>query len=61
MNFLSNKLDGYIQEQRSSLTPPYPVRYIELLKTLVESDFGPKPSRQKLVIEIIIQIQKNSP
>ena len=37
---------------------PHPTRYIELLKSLVESDMGPKPARQKQVTDKIIDMQK---
>ena len=32
---------------RETNNPPFPARFVDLLKTLVESDLGPKPARQK--------------
>ena len=40
---------------------PYPTRFIELLKTLVESDLGPKPGRQKQVIDKVVEMQNSKP
>ena len=60
-NFLSNIRSLASQSQPEIKNPPYPVRYISLLKTLVESDIGPKPSRQKQVIEVLMRIQSEDP
>lgn len=38
--------------------PQYPVRFLELLKTFVKSEIGTKPSRQKQVTEVVMEIQQ---
>jgi hypothetical protein len=36
---------------KEAKNPAYPARFVVLLKALVESDIGPKPARQKQVID----------
>lgn len=41
------KMISEVNSQNILSVAPYPTRYIEILKALVESDVGPKPARQK--------------
>jgi hypothetical protein len=45
------------REQRN---PPFPTRFVVLLKALVESDVGPKPARQKHVIDMFFDLFKGT-
>ena len=44
---------------RDIKNPAFPARFIDLLKTLVESDNGPKPARQKQVIDNFFKLFKD--
>ncbi len=48
-------------ETTNEVQTSYPTRFIELLKTLVESDLGPKPGRQKQVIDKVVEMQNSKP